>query len=191
MSVRARMFNRRASGPRSMPDKVMESLRIEIGDWIADIGSGGGYFTLRFSSVVGEDGRVFAVDTDPKLLRSVEEVARSEGRDNVSTVLTDGFPFGLPPGRLDLVFMRNVYHHIEDGVEYLTRMREHLSPDGRVAILDYTDAARGFSFHRVFGHHLPPERIVEDMEKAGYSLDEVHDFLPEQSFMVFSRSKKG
>jgi arsenite methyltransferase len=188
MSMGARMFNRRASSDRSMPDEVVRSLDIGEGDWIADIGSGGGYFTLRFSSLVGEDGRVFAVDTNAKLLRSVEEMVEAEGRGNVVTVLTEGFPSDLPLGRIDLVFMRNVYHHIDEGVGYMGRLREHLSRDGRVAILDYTDSASGFSFHRMFGHHVPPARIREDMGRAGYSLVEEHDFLPEQSFMVFSMS---
>lgn len=185
VSMGGRMFNRRASRPASMPDRVVDSLGLEEGDWVADIGSGGGYFSLRFSSLVGEEGRVFAVDTNPKLLASVEALAGEEGRRNIETVPTGDFPSDLPRGRLDLVFMRNVYHHIPDGVAYLDRLRQHLGVGGRVAILDYTDSARGFSFHRMFGHHVPPERMVEEARRAGLVLDRSHDFLPEQSFMIF------
>lgn len=185
MSVRARMFNRRASRERSMPEEVLGHLGIRPGDWIADIGSGGGYFSLRFSEAVGQDGRVFAVDTNPKLLAYIAEQVGESGRANVETVLTSDFPSQLPRGRLDLVFMRNVYHHLEDPVAYLGRMREHLGAEGRVAVIDYIPVDSGMSFHRTFGHHVRPEEVVGHLRAAGYELDRSFDFLPEQCFMTF------
>ena len=185
MSLRGRMFNRRASRAESMPDEVVGHLGLGPGDRVADIGSGGGYYSFRFSEIVGKAGRVFAVDTDPDLLYYVAEQAMEKGYTNVDTVLTNGFPTKLPRGGLDLVFMRNLYHHLEDPVGYMGNMRERLHPEGRVAILDYTDAARGFSFHRMFGHHVPPDRIRREMAAAGFEMERKFDFLPEQSFMIF------
>lgn len=55
--------------------------------------------------------------------------------ENVGTVLVDGGKLDLPGKSLDLVFMRNVCHHL-DRVDYFRRLRCFLKPDGRVAIID-------------------------------------------------------
>ena len=60
------MFNRKASDPKNKPDEILEALELQQGQRVADIGAGGGYFSLRFAEAVGKDGRVFAVDTNPK-----------------------------------------------------------------------------------------------------------------------------
>ena len=63
-NLKARMFNKEASNPKNKPDEVLNVLKLRQGQVIADIGAGGGYFSLRFAEIVGENGRVFAVDTN-------------------------------------------------------------------------------------------------------------------------------
>jgi precorrin-6B methylase 2 len=65
-NLKAEMFNRKASDPKNKPDKILEALTLQQGQKVADIGAGGGYFSIRFAEAVGRDGRVFAVDTNPK-----------------------------------------------------------------------------------------------------------------------------
>ena len=178
------MFNRRASNKKFMPDKIIESLQIRPGDKVADIGSGGGYFSFQFSHLVNNGGKVFAVDTNAKLLSYIKNQSIELDLENLITVPTDGFPTGLPLGQLHLVFLRNVYHHFTDRVEYFKRMRAYLIPEGRIAILDYTENG-GFSFHKLFDHQVPPDIIRREMEEAGYTLDATFNFLSEQSFMIF------
>ena len=43
----------------------MEQFKIRPGDHVADVGSGSGYFTFKFSDIVGEGGRVYAIETNP------------------------------------------------------------------------------------------------------------------------------
>lgn len=70
------MFNRRPSSSKSNPDGIVERLSVKQGQSIADVGSGGGYFTLRFASLVDMNGKVYAVDTNPEFLRYIEKSAR-------------------------------------------------------------------------------------------------------------------
>ncbi|MGQ9597586.1 MAG: class I SAM-dependent methyltransferase [Thermoproteota archaeon] len=91
----------------------------------------------------------------------------------------------LPRGSLDLVFMRNVTHHLPNRVDYFRNLRDMLKPKERIAIIEYRRGG-GFSFHRMFGHFVPKEVIVTEMRKAGYQLKEDFDFLPEQSLTIFS-----
>jgi ubiquinone/menaquinone biosynthesis C-methylase UbiE len=184
-NLKAEMFNRKASDPENKPDQILKALALQPGQTVADIGAGGGYFSLRFADAVGREGRVFAVDTDSGFLEFIKSNAKEKGLDSIETVLATEDELRLPKGSLDLVFMRNVTHHLSNRVDYFRKLKEMLKPDGRIAIIEYRRDG-GFSFHRMFGHFIPKEVIVAEMHKAGYQLKENFDFLPEQSFAIFS-----
>src|SRR5712691_12441056 len=68
------------------PEQVVEALAIKPGDRVADLGSGGGYFTFRFSRAVGPTGKVYAVDVDSEMLDYVAGRAKEDGSLNIQTV---------------------------------------------------------------------------------------------------------
>lgn len=88
------------------------------------------------------------------------------------------------------IFLRNVYHHLPNRIDYFRKMAKVLKPDGKVVIIDYKPGG-SFSFHRLFGHNVPPRKIIEEMEAAGYQTGESYDFLPGQSFTIFYLQKRG
>ncbi len=183
-SLKARMFNRAASNPKNKPGEVLEALGLKRGEWVADIGSGGGFFSLRFAEVVGRSGRVFSVDVDPGMLEFIKATARGSGLANIETVLSRGGELALPERSIDLVFVRNVYHHLTDRVEYFRRLRRFLKPAGRIAIIEYK-GVKPLTFRGLFRHYVPRETIIEEMGKAGYEVSQEFTFLPEQSFIIF------
>jgi len=179
------MFNRKASDPKNKPDQILKILALHRGQNVADIGAGGGYFSLRFAKAVGEKGRVFAVDTNPRFLEFIRDGAKQKALDNVETIHVARDRLTLPRGSLDLVFMRNVTHHLPNRVEYFRKLKSLLKPEGRIAIIEYKSARR-FSFRGMFGHYVPREILVNEMKEAGYRLVKDLDFLPEQSFMIYA-----
>jgi arsenite methyltransferase len=188
-NVKAEMFNRKASDPKNKPDEILEALALQQGQKVADIGAGGGYFSLRFAEAVKRDGGVFAVDTDPKFLENIKDNAKKKELDNVETILATEDNPTLPEQSIDLVFMRNVCHHLSNRVEYFKKLKGALKPDGRIAIIEYKADGGRFSFHRKFGHYVPKETIIAEMKEAGYRLEKDLGFLPEQSFTIFSLLK--
>jgi arsenite methyltransferase len=50
------------------PAAVIDALHLQSGTSVADIGAGGGYFTFRLANAVGDQGRVYAVDTDQDMI---------------------------------------------------------------------------------------------------------------------------
>ncbi|MCK4405967.1 MAG: class I SAM-dependent methyltransferase [Hadesarchaea archaeon] len=186
-NFKAKMFNKKASNPKSKPNQILETLALQLGQNIADIGSGGGYFSLRFADAVGK-GNVYAVDTNPGFLEFIRNSAKEKGLNNVKIILPTKDRLILPEKSLDFVFMRNVCHHLPNRVEYFRNLTGLLKPDGKIVIIEYK---RGgfFSFHRIFGHYIPREIIVEEMNEAGYRLEKDFDFLPNQSFAIFSLKK--
>ena len=185
-NLKAEMFNRKAADPKNKPDEILRVLGLGPGQSVADIGCGGGYFSLRFADLVGGEGRVYAVDTREEFLQFCADTARERGLHNIVTVLATEGSLPIPEGSLDLVFIRNAYHHLENRVDYFRNLKRLLKPEGTLAIVEYR-RGRFFSFHRIFGHYVPQESIVEEMVEAGYRLKGRFDFLVEQSFTLFSR----
>jgi len=184
-NFKASMFNRQASDPKNKPDEILRILSLQKGQTVADIGSGGGYFCLRFAEAVGKEGKVYAVDMNPEFLEFINSVAKEKGLSNIETILVSNEDPVLPEKALDLVFLRNVYHHLPNRVSYFEKLRSKLKPEGRVAIVEYKRGKR-FTFHGMFGHNVPRELIIEEMSKAGYRTMQELDFLSAQSFTIFS-----
>ncbi len=65
-SLFLKILNKEASSAKSKPAQIIASLNIREGEIIADIGSGGGYFTLTLAGKAGKTGRVYAVDVKPR-----------------------------------------------------------------------------------------------------------------------------
>jgi arsenite methyltransferase len=183
---KAKMFNRKASRKQSRADEILKTLNIQPGQTIADIGSGGGFFTFLFSHLVADKGTIYAIDTNEDFLAYINRQAAENGLINIKTVLATKKSIPIPHYSVDLVFVRNVYHHLQNRVQYFMQVKQLLSPFARVSIIEYSRHGSIFSFHRRCGHNVPQEIIVEEMSKAGYTISASFDFLPIQSFTIFS-----
>ena len=177
-NMRAAMFNKRAE---KNADKIAATLDIKAGDVIADLGSGGGFFTFMFAGITGPSGKVYAVDTDTGLLAYIEK-NRKEHK-NIETVSADEDDPNLPAASCDFVFLRNVFHHIPEPTAYFQRLKKSLKPNGRIAIVEWNPDA---SPHR---HGLTGEQIQGIMLKAGYRVVKSPDFLEKQSFNIFQAAE--
>lgn len=178
-----KMLNKEASSPRSKSEEILEQLRIKEGQSIADIGSGGGYFALAFAARAGKTGRVYAVDVKKKYLDFIKRQAEQAGLGNITFILAGEGKMDLPKAGLDLVFARNVFHHLPEPGNFFAKLKRYLKPGGKVAIIEHKK--KGFGFVSLFGHHTSRETIVRDMETAGYSKAKSFDFLPDQTFTLF------
>ncbi len=166
------------------PDEVIRSLGIRPGDRIADLGSGGGYFTFRLAQAVGPTGKVYAVDVDKGLIEDLANRAQQGEYQNVETILAKYDDPLLPESGVDLIFTSNTYHHIENRASYFANARKYLRPNGRIAIIDFNE--KGW-FERFGGHYTPSDVITKEMKDAGYALQREFGFLTKQYFLIFSK----
>ncbi|MDH3684626.1 MAG: class I SAM-dependent methyltransferase [Myxococcales bacterium] len=162
------------------PARVIEVLEIPSGRRLADLGSGGGYFSFRLAEAVGPDGHVYAVDVDADLNELLAAEIEERGLTNLETILADPTDPRLPEDGVDLLFTCNTYHHLPDRVAYFRGLRDRIRPGGRVAIIDYR--YEGFIQKR---HATPAEVVRSEMAEAGYTLTREYDFLERQNFMIF------
>ena len=185
-STKAEMMNRKAQTYDSQPDKVLQSLTIQEGETVMDLGAGGGYFSIRLSEAVGQNGQIYAVDTNNEMLSYVDHYVDLLQKSNVKTVRTQGGVPSVPDESCDLIFARNVFHHLDNPSLFFLAIESKLKPTGRIAILDYKPA-KGFSFISLFKHHTDVSEIRKALNHAGFVEKESFDFLKKQSFTIFER----
>jgi len=162
------------------PREVIDALALKPDSVIADIGSGTGYFAVRFARVVPK-GRVYGVDIEPDMVKYLTERAEREGLKNL-TALTGTPTDPRLPEKADLVVMVNVFHHIADRERYFRNLRGSLKPGGRIAIIDHSMDSREGPPRSA---RIAPERVKAELKSAGYAFVQEHGFLPAQYFLVF------
>ena len=165
------------------PEKVIAALKLRPGDQVADLGAGGGYFTFKLAKAVGPTGKIYAVDIDREMTDLISEQAKKDSVQNIETILAKAEDPLLPKSGIDLILTVNTYHHIGERIAYFKNLQKYLRPGGRIAVIDYDRRAW---FEGLLRHYTPTEFIKREMEQAGYALQQEHNFLDRQSFLIFA-----
>jgi len=168
------------------PDRVMDALGIADGARVADIGAGGGWFTVRLARRVGPNGVVYAQDIQNPMLESIRRRVLREDLANVRTILGTPADPRLPPD-LSAVLIVDVYPQMEEPVETLRHISTALAPNGRLGIIDFlADGDGGPGPPRE--DRLEPSVIIRDAEQAGLVLIREETFLRYQYLLIFGPS---
>ncbi len=165
------------------PHEVMQALALREGELVADIGSGSGYFTLRFAAHVGATGRVYGVDIDPDMVRHLNRRIRDAGLRNVQTVLAEPNDPLLADRSIDRFVVVDTWHHIDDQPKYLGLMKKMLKPGGQVVMIDFQK--KELPVGPPLRMKIAREDLIRQLEANGFHLAKEHTFLPYQYFLVF------
>jgi predicted methyltransferase len=179
----AHVFDDPARDAWQKPHDVIRALGLRPDAVVADIGAGTGYFSARLSRMLPQ-GKVYAVDVEPGMVKYLGERAQREHLANLVPVRGKSDDASLPEP-VDLVLLVDVYHHIDDRSRYFDRLKNSLKAAGRVAIIDFRMDAKDGPPRSA---RIAPARVKEEMTKAGYTLAESPGFLPNQYFLVFTNS---
>ena len=165
------------------PDEVVAALKLKIGEVIADIGAGSGYFTFRLARQVGDAGRVYAVDVSPDMIVHLNRRIRELKPRNVVTMLCSPADPLLGDASIDRFFICDTWHHIENHDHYLALLKKMLKPGGQIIMIDYkkTKTPVGPPLEM----RIDREDLVKEMGENGFRLEAEHTFLPYQYFLVF------
>lgn len=132
-------------------EQVMQLAGVRPGMWVADVGAGRGYYTVRLARVVGPKGRVLAEDIVPEVTDELSDRVQRERLDNVAIRLGKPDDPKLPAQSFDRIFLVHMYHEVASPYAFLWHMREGLKPDGLVIVVDA---------NRPIAHHgMPPEQL--------------------------------
>ncbi len=163
------------------PDQVIEALALAPDRKAADIGSATGYFSVRLAKALPK-GKVFGVDVESSMQKYLASRAEKEGLLNLVAVL-GSFDDPKLPEPVDAVIVVDTYHHIDARPAYFAKVKANLKPGGTLSIIDFNlTTTKGPPKE----HRLAPDVVKAELEQAGFTLKQQHDFLPDQYFLVFA-----
>ncbi|MBV9528876.1 methyltransferase domain-containing protein, partial [Sphingomonas sp.] len=140
-------------------EEVIRLAGVKPGMWVADVGAGQGYYTIRLAPVVGLKGRVLAEDIVPLTRDQLSERVQSERLDNVAVKLGTADDPMLPARSIDRVFLVHMYHEVQSPYAFLWHVREATKPGGQFIVVD--------SDRPTERHGIPPEQLKCEFAAIG------------------------
>jgi predicted methyltransferase len=165
------------------PDQIMDALQIGENSVVADLGAGGGWFTVRLARrVAGKDGLVYAEDVQPPMLQAIQRRVKREELTNVRTVLGTQTDPKLPAGALDAVLIVDTYHEMEQPVPLLRNVAKAMKPTGLLGILNYKKDGGGPG--PPIDERVDADRVIRDARAAGLVLKDKRDNLLRYQYLL-------
>jgi ubiquinone/menaquinone biosynthesis C-methylase UbiE len=165
-----------------MPDAVMDALGIADGSAVADIGAGGGWFTVRLARRVGPNGIVYAQDVQPQMIEAIRRRVDRDGLNNVQTVKGDELDPRLPANSVDAILIVDS-SEFRNRVELLKHLSAALRSGGRIGLVDYKKDGGGPG--PPIEQRQDEASLVREAGLAGLRLIREETFLPFQYLLIF------
>ncbi len=140
-------------------EQVMQLAGVKPGMWVADVGAGEGYYTVRLAPAVGPRGRVLAEDIVSDTRDRLAQRVQSERLDNVAVLLGKPDDPMLPRRSFDRILLVHMYHEVQSPYAFLWNLREGLKPSGEVVVVDADRPTRR--------HGIPPSLLTCEFAALG------------------------
>jgi predicted methyltransferase len=176
------IFEEPGRDKRLQIDRVMDLLQLKPGSVVADIGAGGGWFSVRAARRVAPNGRVIAEEINPKAVTAIQQRAQREHLDNIDTILGTPDDPKLAPNSLDAALMLKVYHEIAHPPILLASLHAALKPGARFGIIDKNGNGAD--------HGLNEPIVRAEVEHAGFRQVARYDFTKadkQDYFLIFEK----
>jgi predicted methyltransferase len=163
-------------------NRVMDTLKLRPGSNVADIGAGGGWFSVRAARRVSPGGTVFAEDINPHAVDAIHDRALRENLPNIAAVLGTPDDPKLPANSLDAALMLRVYHEVAHPPTLLANLHAAMKPGGLFGVIDHPGNGAD--------HGINPEVVRSEVERSGFRLVAQYDFTKGDQndyFLVFER----
>ncbi|RII35362.1 class I SAM-dependent methyltransferase [Clostridium chromiireducens] len=149
------------------PEQTLISLHLQEVDIMADIGCGIGYFTIPASKIVGENGKIFAMDISPEMLKDVEVKISDNNISNVETILTEENDLKLEDNKVTFAFISLVLHEANEKENFISEIKRIISPEGKIAIVEWEKINSDFG--PPIDHRLDKKDLIEVLDKLGFT----------------------
>lgn len=135
----------------SPPEKILKEAGIQPGHTVLDYGCGPGSHSIAAAKLVGQSGKVYALDIHPLAIRCVQKKTSRKGLKNIETINSD-CATGLQDGSLDVVLLYDTFHELNDPRKVLAELGRVLKPEG---LLSFSD------------HHMKEQEITSGVAESG------------------------
>jgi ubiquinone/menaquinone biosynthesis C-methylase UbiE len=168
------------------PDDMVDALKIQPGDVVADVGAGTGYISLRLAQRVGPKGKVLATDLQPQMLQMLADNARAAGFKNIQPIRSTPTDPKLPKNAVDLAIMVDVYHECSQPEATLLGLRQALKNGGRLVLVEFRAEDPDVPIKPE--HKMTLAQVRLEIEPFGFAFNESLEFLPWQHIIIFEKS---
>ncbi|MBE2284051.1 MAG: class I SAM-dependent methyltransferase [Prosthecobacter sp.] len=178
---------RRVREDEEAPTKMRKELNVKPGMTVCDMGCGNGFHTLPLAEMVGENGKVLAVDVQPEMIEMLKKRIAAKGLKNIVPINGLYHDPKLPPDSCDMILLVDVYHEFSHPVQMLASMRAALKPDGLLVLVEFR--AEDESVPIKPAHKMSKAQIHKEMNANGFTLKREYDELPWQHLMFFGKGE--
>jgi arsenite methyltransferase len=166
------------------PGAIIEKMNLKGNEIISDIGAGSGYFTFRFSSMLLE-GKVYAIDVKPEMLRHIHHKAMSNKINNIEIILA-AYNDPKVPKDSDIVFICDVLHHVKKRSTWIKKLCSEMRAESKVVLVEFKDGPLPEGPPEQI--KISREEIISEFLNNGFlKLSVDTNLLPYQNFIVFKK----
>jgi len=170
--------------------EMLNYINIKDGEVVADIGCGFGFFSFKFSQLVGKNGKVYSTEVNKDAIGYVEKINNKYGL-TIQTVQARLNDVCLPPDSVDTIFMCSMYHavyiasieFVKD--EFIASLKKALKKGGRLVIVD--NAITPPFVVPYHGSGIAKELVISQLKYYGFRLVDSKHFIPQRYVLVFQQ----
>lgn len=176
----AETLTKKFEGPerdkKQQPERVLDYIGDIKDKTVMDLGSGTGYFSVKLAN---RGAKVIAADVDDNFQNYLRTKIEQEHVKNIQLKKVPYDSPALEKQEVDIVFVANAYHHMENRTAYFSKVKDGLKPNGILIILDYfkTETPDGPPMQM----RVSIDEVVAELKAAGFtSFEATIDLLPHQ-----------
>ena len=158
-------------------NRVLSTIELKKGDTFLDAGCGDGYISLAASKIVGEEGKVYAVDVWEESIDAFKEKIESENIKNIEAAVADiTQKIPVDDESIDILYMGNVLHGFIENNEVETVMKEikrAIKQGGSFSVVEFKkeESTHGPPLHV----RITPEEVEEVVKNYGFTVKKVEE----------------
>jgi len=126
---------------------ILKEVGIEQGHHVLDYGCGPGSYVEATAQLVGESGKLYALDEHPLAISRIQDISSKKRITNIEAICSN-CETGLPDASIDVVLLYDIFHLLRNPMSVLHELHRVLKPKG---ILSFSD------------HHIKENEIIHEV----------------------------
>jgi precorrin-6B methylase 2 len=176
-------LEREARDKEERTDLLINSLNLQKGMTIADVGAGTGYLSKRMAEKVGKDGIVYAADVQPEMVGKIKSLAKKY--TNIQPVLSQTNNVNLPANSINMAIMVDVYHELEYPYEVVESILKALKSNAQLILVEYRAEDDNVPIKQT--HKMSESQIIKELTVHPLKWQTTINLLPWQHIVIFKK----
>jgi len=164
-------------------DLLIQSLNLQKGMSIADVGAGTGYLLRRLAEKVGEKGIIYAADVQTEMVGKIKSLAKQY--PNIQPVLSQANNVNLMVNSIDMAILVDVYHELEYPYEVVESILKALKPNAQVILVEFRAEDDKVPIKQT--HKMSEEQIIKELSVHPLKWQTTINRLPWQHVVIFTK----